>query len=155
MIPKSTSKSTKTDPKNYPESKTGFVSNCDRICALQTYIKNISKCDRKIAPKWTPNPPKIDDKSIPGPPWAQKCAKDGPGAPPDPHLDDVGTIFARFWNDLATILERFGDDFGTNLECFFVEFGIISIQNPQLRIEPATAKSTTQTQTSRIQNSRF
>ena len=81
--------------------------------------KNIPKFDRKIAPKWTPNPPKIDQKSIPGPPWAQKCAKDGPRAPPDPHFDDFGTIFDRFWDDFGPILGRFWTDFGTMLRRFW------------------------------------
>ena len=52
-----------------------------------------------------PRPPKIDQKSISGPPWAQKCAKDGPRAPSDLHVDGFGKIVDRF-------LDGFGMFFG-------------------------------------------
>ena len=51
---------------------------------------------------------------------------------------------------------KVAEEFGTFLEgMFFVVFERISIQNPQLRIEPTKATSTTQIQKTRLLNSRF
>ncbi len=52
-------------------------------------------------------PPKIVPKSILGPPWAQKCAKDGPRESPTTNFDVFSLILAPFLTDFGTMFDRF------------------------------------------------
>ena len=77
----------KTNSKNSSKLGPKSIKNQSTIGSTK-HPKNISKLDPKITQNGPQIAPKIVPKSILGPPWAQKCAKDGPREPLTTNFDD-------------------------------------------------------------------